>query len=801
MKNTVMVAARGVLFAGLFVGFGAAAGAADADLALHYDRPGIDWEHEGLPIGNGAMGAMILGGVATDTVQFNEKTLWTGGPGSVQGYDFGLPAGSLKAKVAAVQDELNAKTRLAPEYVAKILGRAPVGFGAYQNFGAIVLTRLGAPIPYGDYRRSLDIARAVAQVHYTANGVHFTRSYFASYPDKVIVIHLTADKPRQISFKVALAIPKNRTLTLLRHAGRLTTRGRLYDNALEYEAQLQVEAKGGVRKGGPDGSVIVQGADSATLILGAGTNYALHYPDYRGADPHPALQARMNAADAKSYNRLLADHEADYRALFGRVTFDIGQVMPAMATDQLLMQYKARPTPADRALEALFFQYGRYLLIASSRAGSLPANLQGVWNDSDAPPWNADYHVNINLEMNYWPAEVTNLAETEAPLFAFIDALIPPGRKAAERLFGAPGWVMNLGTNAWGYTGLIAWPTAFWQPEGAAWLTRQYDEHYRFSLDDKFLVTRAYPAMKAAAQFWLAVLVTDPRDGKLVVSPSYSPEHGPFSAGASISQQIVFDLFTSVSEAAHHLRDTAFAARIDAALARLDPGLRIGSWGQLQEWKGDWDDPSDEHRHVSHLFALDPGHQLLPRTMPRLAQAARVTLHARGDGGTGWSKAWKISFWARLLDGDHAYKMLGEQLRESTLPNLLDTCPPFQIDGNFGATTGIAQMLLQSQDGGIDILPALPGNWPQGRVKGLRARGDVTVAIAWSKGEADKVVLWTGHGGPLVLRSDIFAGAYAVTDAAGRAVATTHSKNGIVIQTQSGEKYTLQRLSKNTQKI
>lgn len=767
---------------------GAVATAQD-NLTLRYDRPGIDWEHEGLPIGNGAMGAMIMGGVASDRIQFNEKTLWTGGPG-VAGYDYGRPAASLKDAIAQVQQELNGKKRLEPETVAKRLGHKAVGYGDYQSFGDLLLTQAGSTGEVTHYRRTLDLSDAVASVRYKTGGVTFSRDYFASYPAGVIVIRLTADRPGQIGFTAKLAIPDNRSLSLHVADGRLTASGALKDNGLRYETQIQVIAKGGTRRNVAD-SVTVTGADSAFLIIGAGTNYADQYPDYRGPDPHGAVQARVDAAAAQGYDRLLAAHETDYRALFDRVSLDIGQAMPDLATDQLLLQYKDGASPADRALEALFFQYGRYLLIASSRAGSLPANLQGVWNNSATPPWNADYHVNINLQMNYWPSETANLAETEPPLFDFIDALVPSGEVTARNVYGADGWVMNLNTNAWGFTGLIDWPTAFWQPEGAAWLVRQYYEHYLFSRDENFLAQRAYPAMKATALFWLDELVTDPRDGKLVVSPSYSPEHGPFSAGASMSQQIVFDLFTNVSQAAHHLNDTAFAAKIDAALARLDPGLRIGSWGQLQEWKEDWDDRSDEHRHASHLFALDPGDQISPRTNPALAAAARASLRARGDGGTGWSKAWKISFWAWLLDGDHAHKMLSEQLRESTLPNLLDTCPPFQIDGNFGAVAGIAEMLLQSQTGEIDILPALPSLWRDGAVRGLRARGDLTLDIAWSNGKARHVRLVAGHAGMVKLRSTLFDGAFALTDATNHRIVVTASGGMASFRVEKGGVYTL----------
>ncbi|MFI5937295.1 glycosyl hydrolase family 95 catalytic domain-containing protein [Actinoplanes sp. NPDC051494] len=399
--------------------------------------------------------------------------------------------------------------------------------------------------------------------------------------------------------------------------------------------------------------------------------------------------------------------------------------------------------------------------MASSRSGTpLPANLQGIWNPYPSAPWSADYHVNINLQMNYWPADATNLGETVAPLVDFVDALRRPGAVTAREMFGAGGWVVHNETNAFAFTGVHDWPTAFWFPEAAAWIARHLYDHYLFTLDREFLRTRAWPVLREVARFWLDELHVDPRDGRLVVSPSYSPEHGDFSAGASMSQQIVWDLFVNVAEAAALIGDRGLGREVTAALARLDPGTRIGSWGQLQEWKGDWDDPADDHRHVSHLFALHPGRQITPAATPELARAAEVSLRARGDGGTGWSKAWKINFWARLQDGDHAYLMLSEQLRTSTLANLWDTHPPFQIDGNFGATAGITEMLLQSHAGEVHILPALPSAWPRGRVTGLRARGDLTVGITWSGGTAREITLLAGHTGEVTVRSPLFEGHY-----------------------------------------
>jgi hypothetical protein len=777
-----------------------AGASANRPLTLWYDEPATDWQSQSLPIGNGAMGASIFGGVDEERLQFNEKTLWTGGPGSKQGYNFGNWVSPRPGAIEEVQQRITEDRKVDPRWVADKLGQPKSGYGAYQTFGDVRLVRTQHAADISGYRRYLDIADAVAGVTYTAGEATYRREYFASAPDDVIVAHVSADRPGSVAFTTSLTAPDNRTKALTAKDGRITMSGRLDDNGLRYESQLQVLNEGGTRRDNADGSVTVTGADSVTLVLSAGTDYADEYPDYRTVDPHQAVTERVDQAVGKSYAQLRADHVADYTNLFDRVSLDIGQQMPDIPTDQLLDSYRdgAASQPVRKALEALFFQYGRYLLISSSREGSLPANLQGVWNDSTSPPWSADYHVNINLQMNYWPAEITNLSETTAPLFDYMDAMVPPGQVTARQMFDNRGWVVHNETNPFGFTGVHDWATSFWFPEAAAWMARHYFEHYRFTQDEKFLRERAYPMLESVSQFWIDELVRDPRDGKLVVSPSYSPEHGPFSAGASMSQQIVWDLFTNTAATAKVLgEDDAFTRELDDTLADLDPGLRIGSWGQLQEWKEDWDDPNDTHRHVSHLFALHPGHQINPYDTPAYTDAAKVSLRARGDGGTGWSKAWKINFWARLLEGNHAHRMLSEQLKQSTLDNLWDTHPPFQIDGNFGATSGIAEMLLQSQRGVVDVLPALPDVWRNGSVAGLRARGDVTVDVDWIGGTATRIALHTGHGGPLRVHSDLLTGRYEVWDATtGHKIDVTRSGDGeITLDAAAGHEYVVSSLA------
>lgn len=778
-----------------------------AGRTLRYDIPATDWEREALPIGNGALGAMVFGGVARERIQLNEKSLWTGGPGSKEGYAHGNWPGPRPDAIAEVRRIIDGDGAMDPEDVARRLGNAAYantdgipGFGNYQNFGELVLDVPDAPTSPAGYRRCLDVGRALATVTYadenedgTGSGgggeVRFRREYFASHPAQVVVGRLTADRPGRISFTLSFAAAQEGAVVTAED-GRLLIRGVLADNGLVHEGQVRVLHHGGTRTDG-NGRITVTGADSATFVLAAGTDYADGYPEYRGADPHTRVTGLVDRAAARPYEELRSAHIADHRALFDRVRLDIGGRMPDLPTDRLLGSYTGGDSPADRALESLYFAYGRYLLIASSRPGSLPANLQGVWNDSNTPAWCGDYHTNINIQMNYWPAEPTHLAETAQPYQRFIEQLREPGRRTAAEMFGTEGWVVHQNTNSFGFTGVHDWPTSFWMPEANGWLVQQLYEHYLFHQDADFLRTHAYPAMKEAARFWLANLHMDPRDSALVVSPSYSPEQGAFTAGASISQQIVFDLLTNTLEAAELVDDEAgFRSELSAALHSLDPGLRIGSWGQLQEWKADLDDPADTHRHASHLFALHPGRQIERGTA--FAEAARVSLTSRGDGGTGWSKAWKINFWARLGDGDHAAKMLTEQLTSSTLPNLWDTHPPFQIDGNFGATAGIAEMLLQSHSrtGVVDVLPALPARWAEaGSYEGLRARGDFTVGASWRRGAPTEIRIASGSGVTAKLRSPLFAVAFHVERSGGGSDDHAVRDGVLVLPTRAGEEY------------
>jgi alpha-L-fucosidase 2 len=728
-------------------------------LKLWYDRPATQWV-EALPIGNGRLGAMVFGDPCNEIIQLNENTVWAGQPNRNDNPE-------AKAALPEVRELIfEGKYKEAQNLVdEKFISKTSHGM-PYQTVGNLELFFPGHE-NYSDYYRELDLEKALTTSRYRVNGINYTTEVFASYPDQVIIVRIFGDKTGVVNFSATMTRPSKSNITTKGNdelvLSGITSDHETVKGAVQFATHIKILTHGGSTSTS-ESSLHVFDADTATIYISIASNF-VNYSDISG-NAFERASAYLQHALKKDYKQIIDDHIKDYRQYFKRVNLNLGTTDAIKnPIDVRLQQFSGGNDPQ---MVALYFQFGRYLLISSSRPGGQPANLQGIWNDELFPPWDSKYTVNINTEMNYWPSEVTNLSEMNEPLVTMVKELSQTGQKTAKDMYGMRGWVLHHNTDIWRINGPV--DGAFWGmwPMGGAWLCQHLFDKYEYNGNKDYLES-VYSAMKEASLFFLDFLTEEPEHKWLVVCPSVSPENSPtvhpefsISAGTTMDNQLVFDLFTKTIKAAEILgKDKGLVKKMKNALKRLPP-MQIGQWGQLQEWMHDWDNPNDHHRHVSHLYGLYPSNQISLYRTPELFSAAQTSLIARGDESTGWSMGWKVCLWARLLDGNHAYKLISDQLtpalqpdgkeRGGTYPNLFDAHPPFQIDGNFGCTTGIAEMLLQSHDGAIHFLPALPDDWDKGEVSGLRTRGGFEVSFNWENGMIQKIEIKSKLGGNCRIR-------------------------------------------------